>query len=232
MIYLASLYKTKNSPTSIDNCRKFIKTFFNWAMDNDYIVKNPFAKIKKISRNPIKKDILTDDEIVTIRDYCQGDTRALALVDLLLSTGIRVSECAELKISDIDFSSNKIDIYGKKTRIWRTVYLDANARKHLKRYIKSRKDNNPYLFVTKNRLHLKLCSGAINQILHNVQNNTHTNKVFTVHLFRKTLATKLYNKGMGIQNIATMLGHSSETCLRYYLSIFQDGIKSDYIKYA
>lgn len=228
MMYMSSIVKSGVSGSTVDNTRKFIKGFFTWALDNDYIVKNPFAKIKKISRNPLKKETLNEDDIVELRDRCHGDVRDLALVDFLLATGIRVSECARLNISDVDFRNGQVNIYGKKTKTWRTVYLDANARKHLKEYIDSRKDKNKALFVSKYGIPNRLCGGSINILLHKLEKSC----TLTVHVFRKTLATRLYSKGMSIEYIANILGHTTSTCVKYYVNILKNNIKSEYIKYA
>ena len=228
MAYLASVVRSGVSGSTVDNTRKFVKAFFAWCLDNDYIVKNPFAKIKRVARNPLKKETLDEDDIVELRDRCHGNKRDLALVDLLLATGIRVSECARLNISDVDFRNGQISIYGKKTKTWRTVYLDANARKHLKEYIDSRCDKNKALFVGRYKTPCRLSGGAINILLHKLERSCK----LTVHVFRKTLATRLYSKGMSVEYIATILGHTTSTCVKYYINILKNSIKSEYIKYA
>ena len=146
--YLYSLMDKGNmSSTSVDNARKFLKPFFKWLYESEKIQKDIFIRIKPIKRIEKPKDFLSDKEIVNIRDCCKNDTRGLALIDILLSTGLRVSECSNLKLNNIDFSKDEINIYSTKTNTWRKVYLDSNAKAHLLEYLNTRRDNSPYVFV-------------------------------------------------------------------------------------
>lgn len=149
--YLATLMSKNISVNSVDNSRKFLKPFFKWLYESEYIRKDIFMKIKPIKRIDKQKDFLTDDEIVNIRDACQEDIRALALVDFLLSTGLRVSECSNLKLENVDFNTGVVNVYATKTSQWRKVYLDSNALIHLHDYLNTRTDSCPYVFANKYR---------------------------------------------------------------------------------
>lgn len=232
--YLAVLKKTGISINSIDNARKFIKPFFKWLYENEYIPKDIFLKVRPIKRTEKEKDYLTDTDIVKLRDCCQQDKRALAVVDFLLSTGVRVSECSNLKINDIDFTNGEVKIYATKTSQWRNVYLDSNALKHLQDYINSRTDYSPYVFVNVKRNNGeigRMKNYSIQKIIQKYCDMAEINKHCHVHLFRKTLATRLYRSGMDISIIAKILGHSSvRTTEKHYLSICEQDIKYAYHK--
>lgn len=232
--YLAVLMSKKISMTSVDNARKFLKPFFKWLYESEYIKKDIFLKIKPIKRVEKQKDFLTDEEIVNIRDACQNDVRSLALIDFLLSTGLRVSECSNLKLNNIDFNTGTVNVYATKTSQWRKVFLDSNALKHLHDYLNTRTDTSPYVFV--NTRHTK---GQISRMQNCsmqkvVQKYCKCAKIYRhchVHLFRKTLATRLYRRGMDITMIATILGHKSlQTTQKHYLSICEQDIKYLYNK--
>ena len=233
IFYLGKLMRLNTlSMVSIDNRRKCIKTFFNFLEDNDYITKNPFKGVGAIKCEQKRKDYLTDDEVINIRDAIVEEKnkkkiRNLAVVDFLLSTGVRVSELTNIKCSDVDFVKGTVNVYATKTRDWRTVYLDSSAKKHLIDYMNDRKYNSIYLFEGKN--HEKISCGTINSILKKYGCKANVNKHCTVHLCRKTLATKLYKKGMDIGKIANILGHHSvKTTEQYYLTICQDDIYNTY----
>ena len=98
----------------------------------------------------------------------------------------------------------------------------------MKEYIDSRRDKNKALFVGRYKNPCRLSGGAINILLHKLERSCK----LTVHVFRKTLATRLYSKGMSIEYIATILGHTTSTCVKYYINILKNSIKSEYIKYA
>lgn len=128
VFYMAYIKKYKKvSATTRDNERKFIKCFFNYLFDNEYIYRNPFDKVKPIKRDEKKKVILTDKEIELIRDECKNDIRDSAIIDFILATGVRVSELEALNINDVNLQTGEVSIYGIKTNKWRTVYLDATV---------------------------------------------------------------------------------------------------------
>lgn len=232
--YLAVLMSRKMSVNSVDNSRKFLKPFFKWLYENEYIKKDIFIKIKPIKRTEKKKDFLTDAEIVNIRDACQKDRRALALVDFLLSTGVRVSECSNLKLENIDFNNGVVNIYATKTSQWRKVYLDSNALKHLNDYLNTRTDNCPYVFVNTKQVNgevTRMKNGSMQRVVQKYCQEAKIHKHCHVHLFRKTLATRLYRRGMDIKIIATILGHKNlQTTETYYLSICEQDVEYLYNK--
>lgn len=232
--YLAYLSCSRNlSPTTLDNTRKYIKAFFNWAVYNDHLTKNPFNKIKCIKREPVKKETLSEHEIELLRDACI-DERDLALVDFLNSTGVRVSEVAAAKIDDIDFSTGKCQIYAKKTKSWRTVFLDAKALKHLSDYRLKLGKNGRYsdfVFASEKSSNKGLSEDAVQRIIKQVKIRAGLSKNISIHTFRKTFASRLYKKGLAPMSIALLLGHKDfSTTAKYYIQIDGDILKYEYDK--
>lgn len=236
--YLYKLMESGNmSATSIDNARKFLKPFFKWLYENEFITKDIFLKVKPIKRIEKQKDFLTNNEVVTIRDSAKNDTRALALIDTLLSTGLRVSECSNLKVSNVNFDKEEIEIYATKTNSWRKVFLDANSKEHLIKYLQTRDDDCPYLFVnihkSKNGIINKMSNYSIEKLVKRYAKNAGINRNVNVHLFRKTMATRYKQIGMSIEEIAKILGHKSiKTTEQFYLSIIDSDIHHLVQKYV
>lgn len=235
--YLAILLGQHLSINSVDNARKFIKPFFKWLYENEYIMKDIFINIRPIKRVDKKKEFLTNEEITKVRDASRDDIRSLALIDFLISTGIRVSECSNLKISDVDFEKGEVNIYATKTNEWRKVYLDSNALKHLQDYLNMRTDSSPYLFANSRCSHngkiSKMSKASIEKIIRRYCQKAEIKKHCTVHIFRKTLATRLYKRGMDITVIAKILGHKSVTTTeKYYLTILDSDIRYQYSRCA
>lgn len=228
--YLAYLSSKDLSSTTIDNTRKYIKSFFSWLVYNDYITKNPFLKIKCIKREPIRKEILTEHDIELLRDSCETK-RELALVDFLNCTGVRVSECATLKLNDINFMNGRCNIYSTKTKTYRTVFLDAKALKHLTDYrieLANKNIFSEYVFVS-NKGKNNLSKDSIEQILRNIKNKAAINRKITVHTFRKTFASRLYRKGVQPMSIALLLGHKDfSTTAKFYVDINKNDLKNEY----
>lgn len=217
----------KLSGTSLDNERKFIKGFFNWLYDNEYITRNPFNKINPIRRNEIKKEILTGLDIDAIKESCITK-RDIALIDFLSVTGVRVSECSQLKINDVNFRTGDVMIYSNKTKTHRTVFLDEVTLKHLTEYISCRNNISKYVFTNNNGI-CRLNAQSINNIIGKITSRSNIHKHITCHSFRKTLASKLFRrKIMSVEEISTMLGHSPSTCVKFYISIDSNDIKNNY----
>ena len=145
--YLADYQKWNNcSNVTIDNIRRNISSFFSWLEEEDYILKSPMRRIHKIKTKTVVKETISDEAIEKLRDHCT-ELRDLAIIDLLYSTGIRVGELVNLDISDLDLEQRECIVFGKGDKE-RKVYFDAKAKIHLQRYLDSRSDNNPALFVT------------------------------------------------------------------------------------
>lgn len=234
--YLATMMMRNISVNSVDNSRKFIKAFFKWLYEKEYIQKDIFIKVKPIKRIDKQKEFLTNNEIVKLRDECKDNIRALALIDFLLATGVRVSECSNLKLENVNFNTGEVMIYSTKTSQWRTVYLDSNAMKHLCDYLNERNDVCNYVFATERKVkgrYNKMNSASITSVIHKYCDKAGINKHCSVHLFRKTLATRLYSKGMDVSAISKILGHTNTTTTeKYYLTICGSDVKYMYNKCA
>ena len=216
-MYLA--YRMKHvKQTTLKNTKLNLSSFFSWLHDEGYIAQNPVTK-GGIRTDEIENIHLTPKEEVDVRDV-DMTIREKALIDFLLSTGVRVGELVSLNISDINFSASTVTFRGEKgSRKYRTVILDANAKKHLGEYLQTRTDCNPALFVTTrvyNGIPRRLSKAAVEEITKNIGVKAKLNKCLTVHVFRRTLATRLADKGCPLETIQELLGHSKvETTQRY-----------------
>lgn len=235
--YLAHMSSRGLCNNSLDNLRKYIKSFFTWCECNEYITRNPFLRIKCIKRDEVKKEVLTEHEVVELRDACKTK-RELALVDFLNSTGVRVSECAGLKIKDVDFNTGKCSIYAIKTKTWRTVFLDADALKHIVDYrmeLTEKGIYSEYLFApirSKDKIRDGIQSYSIERTIKNICQRTTITKHITVHTFRKTFASRMYRKGAQPMNIAALLGHKDfGTTAKFYIDINKGDLKYEYDKF-
>lgn len=123
-----------------------MSSFFAWLEDEDYIIKSPVRRIHKVKTTKIVKETLSDEHLEQLRDQCTH-SRDLAIVDLLISTGIRVGELVKLNISDINFTERECVVLGKGDKE-RPVYFDAKTKIQLQQYLNERTDNNPALFVS------------------------------------------------------------------------------------
>lgn len=233
-IYLANMSQKNYSLNTIDNTRKYIKAFFNWLAWNDYIAKNPFDCLKCTRREEVKKVVLTDKEIEEMRDACMTK-KELAIFDFLNSTGVRVSEITNLTVDDVDFVTGKIHVYAIKTKTHRTAFLDAKALKHLIDYRSELTQRGIYsdaLFVSgrmnKDGTFHSIGKNGVERILHQLEDRARIRKSVTVHVIRKTFASRLSKKGIKPEVIQYLLGHANfATTAKFYISIDDADIKHE-----
>lgn len=227
--YLVDYQKINNcGKTTVDNIRRNISSFFSWLEEEDYILKSPMRRIHKIKTQKTVKNIISDEEIEKLRDNCKN-IRDTAMIDLLYSTGIRVGELVKLNIEDIDFSERECVVFGKGDKE-RRVYFDAKSKIHLKNYIESRKDNNPALFVTLNAPYDRLKISGVEIRIRELGRMLNLEKIHP-HKFRRTMATRAIDKGMPIEQVQKLLGHSQIDTTMQYAIVNQNNVKASHRKY-
>lgn len=204
--YLVDYQKINNcSKVTIDNIRRNISSFFSWLEEEDYILKSPMRRIHKIKTKQPVKEIISDEAIELLRDNCEC-IRDLAMIDLLYSTGIRVGELVNLNIADVDFEARECIVFGKGDKE-RKVYFDAKAKLHLQNYLQKRNDSNPALFVSLDAPHNRLKISGVEIRIRTLGRKLKMEKIHP-HKFRRTMATRAIDKGMPIEQVQKILGHS------------------------
>lgn len=228
--YLSN-YKENSScgSTTIDNIRRVLSSFFSWLEDEDYITKSPVRRIHKIKTAVVVKEVLTDENLERLRDECEN-IRDLSLIELLISTGMRVGELVNLNINSLNFEDRSCIVLGKGNKE-REVYFDAKTKLHLKEYISKRNDSNDALFVSMRDPHQRLSISGIELIIRTLGINSNINKVHP-HKFRRTLATMAIDKGMPVEQVQKLLGHVKiETTMNYAL-VNQSNVKISHRRYV
>lgn len=227
--YLAEQQEQRGlSKVTIDNLRRIYSSFFSWLEDEDYITKSPVRRIHKVRTDALVKEVLTDENIEVLRDSCQ-DIRDVAMIDLLLSTGMRVGELVKINRDDIDFQERQCVVFGKGNKE-REVYFNARTKIHLKRYLEQRTDANPALFVSLHAPHTRLTISGVEVRLRQLGKRVNLNKVHP-HKFRRTLATMAIDKGMPIEQVQKMLGHVKIDTTLHYAMVNQANVKAAHRKF-
>ena len=215
------------SKVSQDNELRVLKSFFKWCMTEKYITFLPTLNVKAIKKEKRIKKPFTEKELEMLRQHA-GNQRDLALVDVLYSTGARVSEVAGMNRSDI--KGNEILVFGKGEKE-RYVYLNARAQLSLEQYIGNRKDNEDALFVNIKAPHTRISSGAIEGAIAKIGKRAGISNCHP-HRFRRTVATNALNRGMPIEEVKQMLGHESIQTTTIYARSDKENVKSSHRKYV
>ena len=227
--YLKNYQRRKNSrKVTIDNIRRILSSFFSWLEDENYIIKSPARRIHKVKTGTAIKETYSDEELEIMRNSCT-ELRDLAMIDLLVSTGMRVGEMVLLNCSDVNFTERECVVLGKGNKE-RIVYFDARAKVHLQNYLNARTDNNPALFVSLKAPNRRLTIGGVETRLRNFGKELNINRVHP-HKFRRTLATMAIDKGMPIEQLQKLLGHQRIDTTLQYAMVKQSNVKIAHKKY-
>ena len=227
--YLVDYQKINNcSKVTVDNIRRNISSFFSWLEEEDYILKSPMKRIHKIKTKTVVKNTISDEDIEKLRDHC-SNIRDLAMIDLLYSTGMRVGELVNLNIDNVDMEQRECIVYGKGDKE-RKVYFDAKAKIHLQNYLNSRSDTNPALFVTLDAPHERLKISGVEIRIRELGRKLGLERIHP-HKFRRTMATRAIDKGMPIEQVQKILGHSQIDTTMQYAIVNQTNVKISHQKF-
>lgn len=225
-----SYYQSINNCNNltIDGVRRSLSSFFSFLEVEDYIVKSPTRRIHKIKTDILVKETFSDEVLEKIRNNCKN-SRNLAIIDLLSSSGIRVSELVNLNIEDINFENKSCVVFGKGKKM-REVYFDGKTKVNLQEYLNSRNDNNNALFVSLYKPYTRISYRGVETMLKRLGNEIGIYKVHP-HKFRRTLATRAIDKGMPIEQVQCLLGHTKIDTTLHYAMVNQNNVKISHRKF-
>ena len=225
-----SQYKEKSSVStvSIDNVRRVMSSFFTWLENEDYITKSPVRRIHKVKIAKKVKETFTDENLENLRNNCKN-IRDLAILEVLISTGMRVGELVKLNRSDINFNERSCIVLGKGNAE-REVYFNAKSKIYIEKYLESRNDDNEALFVSLIKPYNRLGISGIEIIIKQIGKNANINKVHP-HKFRRTMATMAIDKGMPIEQVQKLLGHIKIDTTMHYAMVNQNNVKASHRKF-
>ena len=227
--YLSNYKNNSNAGmVTIDNIRRTLSSFFAWLENEDYIVKSPVRRIHKVKATKKVKETLTDENLEKLRDTC-SNVRDLAILELLISTGMRVGELTRLNIADMNFQERSCIVLGKGNSE-REVYFSSKSKMYIKKYLETRTDNNEALFVSLIKPYNRLGISGIEILIRNLGKEANINKVHP-HKFRRTMATMAIDKGMPIEQVQKLLGHIKIDTTMEYEMVNQNNVKNSHRKY-
>lgn len=201
-----------------------IKTFFNYLYEDDYIDNNPARKLKKIKEETRLRKSLSEITFEEIRSCC-NNIRDKALIEFTYASGLRVSEISKLNISDLDFSSNEFSVIGKGKKE-RVVIFSNISKFYLQKYLDSRTDDNPALFVSLKRPYNRLSKRGIEKIFERIKKRLGLEE-FYPHLLRHTMATRLAETA-DITTVQALLGHKNVNTTLIYAEKNNDKVAFQY----
>ena len=227
-MFMYSESNTK-SPAGLNTFMTPIRLFFKFLQNEEFIVKDPCASIKPVKEPKREKKPLTEEQVEMLRD-CLLSKRDRAILEFFLSTGCRVAEVGNVKISDIDFVNKTLLVIGKGNKE-RRVYFTERCKRAIMNYLKERSDNTDYLFVSSRAPYKKLNNRGYQVIVDKMQKMANIEMNITPHTFRHTMATFALRSGMAPECIQQILGHNDVgLTLRVYAKVAQTEVEYSYRK--
>lgn len=228
----------KNKMTTIKNKIRYLNSFYSFLHNEGIIDRNPISRLEIPKMEQVYEKPFSASELAAIRKQCKN-IRDLALIEFLYATGLRVSEVCSLKVGDIDFSRKEFTVIGKGKK-QRTVYISEHAAYHLNDYLKWRCEKESIgmhelkeqpLFVGMIRPHNAMSRRSIETLCKKLGDasgvcGTHP------HRFRRTFATDMLKRGMKIEELAKLMGHSKIETTMIYCNIIQENVRNSYYKCA
>lgn len=220
-------YKSEHNASDryIESIRITLNGFFQWLVSNEYLQKNPCAKIEPIKYQAKKREPLSSYELEYLRRNAE-DVREKALIDFFFSTGCRVSECADIRLSDINWNERSVLIRHGKGNKERTVYFNAESEVTLREYLSTRNDQTDSLFVSERNPHHALKSHALEDIIKKASRRTGIS-VYP-HKLRHNFATSAIKSGMPLPKLQVLMGHSKADTTMIYTKIDQTDLKIEH----
>ncbi|NFS12638.1 integrase [Clostridium botulinum] len=222
-MFTALMGKDKQ-PSTVNGYITYLKNFFGWLQNEEYILKNPAAKLRQTKVPKVILQGYKAENLEKLREACITEKQK-CLFELLDSTACRISEIDNIKIEDINWSEQSIIVTGKGNK-QRVVYFSTKAKLHLKAYIADREEG--YLFISDKAPHQHIQVRALQLIVAKIKERAGVTEKVHCHKFRRTQATYLLNSGMTIQGVQKILGHTSPDVTQRYAQLSQENLKNEY----
>lgn len=223
-----AIEKDRISNRSLENTRANLSAFFQWMTNEDIINKNPIAKLKPVKYKDEIRKPFSEIEIDALRCACKN-AKERAIIEILLSTGVRVSELTSMEIIDVDLINYSVHVRHGKGAKERMVYTNDLGTKYVKEYLSSRQETGNMLFY--NHCHEPLNSGGVRFILNQLAKRANVVNCHP-HRFRRTFATNLSKRGMDVYEIQKLMGHSNINTTTVYICSDDSALRASYNKYT
>lgn len=215
---------------------RYLNSFWEFMVNEGMTEFNPIKRIESLRIESTIKKAFSAKEMEALRLSCDPDRpRDRALIEFLYSTGVRVSELCSLKVGDIDLYKQQFTVMGKG-RKERTLYITDAASFHLFRYFKERMEREGLtqeeleqkpLFASVKRPYSRMTPAGVQHLLKQLAKKAKVGNVHP-HRFRRTFATDLLAKGMRIEEVMVLMGHTKVETTLIYCNIKESNVRESF----
>ena len=233
--YLSYMYNKKYSSKTISRHISSLRSFYKYMLKENYIVKNPMTLISNPKQESKLPHFSYYNELETILNIPDKSTplgqRDSVILELLYSTGIRVSELVNIKLKDINLSTRKIRILGKGNKE-RIVLYGEYLKNLLDIYLndgreKLVKNNQEYLVLNKNGS--GLTTRGVRVIIDNILKKGEIDFHISPHVLRHTFATHMLDSGADLKSVQELLGHENLSTTQIYTHVSNERLRKVYL---
>lgn len=230
--YLKVLGNSNYKSSSINRILSSLKNYYEYLEYKHLIEYNPLKDLNRPKKEKRLPNFINNNDYEEIIKKSLERTdfigrRNTLLLELLYSSGIRISEALNIKIKDINMGDKSIRILGKGSKM-RIVYFGEYAKEYLEEYFKVRNSSLEYLFLNKNNT--LLTRRGAEYIISNLVKTSLLKKKVTPHTFRHSYATEMLNNGADIRSVQELLGHSSLSTTGIYTHVTNEVVRREYLK--
>ena len=235
-LYVTKLYDEQKARTSISRKISSIRSFFRFLNREQNIDDAPFRSLYHPKKEERLPSFFYEEELKELFEKNEGDEpiqiRNMALLELLYATGMRVSECVSLELTDIDFHYNIVRVMGKG-RKERIIPFGQYAHDALILYIEQvrptlmKKENHQKVFV--NMRGGELTTRGVRYILSEMIDNASMHTKIYPHMLRHTFATHLLNNGADMRTVQELLGHANLSSTQIYTHVTKEALRKTYM---
>ena len=225
--YLAEYVRERHiQANTVQTMIRYISSFYDFLVNEEFIERNPTRRIERVLVEKKIKKAFTEADIKAIRDACL-DKRERAFVEFLYSTGCRISECLSLKVGEVNFNEGEVVVFGKGHKE-RVVYLSDICIKYVQEYLEERKAQPTQpLFSHLTKFDKPITVREAQLILKEIGERSGVENVHP-HRFRRTMATHALDRGMPIEQIKEVLGHSRLDTTMIYVNVSGQKVKNSF----
>lgn len=229
--YLKKLYEKKYSNRSISRKVSSLKSYFKYLQSEGLIKDNPMSLISNPKVEKTLPNYLNYDDLEKLLNFPDKDNkyglRDALILEMLYSTGIRVSELANMELKNINFSERKILILGKGNKE-RYVYFGTRCADLMDKYLRLDHRNSSYLLIGKRSN--KLNEREIRKIVTDTAKKAGIAVKVSPHTLRHTYATHMLNDGADLKSVGDLLGHESLSTTQIYTHVSNERLRQVYLK--
>lgn len=240
-VYLTYLNEQNYQRTTISRKISSLRSFFNFLNKNELANQNPFANISLKKHQEKLPRFFYEKEMDALFAAAKGDGKPLdvrnsAILEMLYATGMRVSECSNLTLGQVDLDVQMILVRGKGDKE-RYVPFGSYAKDALLHYLKECRtpimnkyhQDHDYVFI--NHYGKQITSTGIEYVLNQVIKKSSLTTNIHPHMIRHTFATQLLNNGADLRSVQELLGHASLSTTQIYTHVTREHLQQDYQKF-